>query len=354
MFEAAQDAADATEFMETIKVEFYSDHVFIFTPKGDVKRFPKGATTLDFAYAVHTDVGHRCTGAKVNGRMVPLRYELQSGDTVEIMTSPNQKPSRDWLDIARTGRAIQKIRRYVREEERELGIRIGREMLESELKRTGWTLAKFKADSNVDEFIAKRGLADIDALYVEIARGQLGSGTVVKKCLPEEEAKPSGSLASLLNRFRSRAESPVLISGEDGVLVSYAKCCNPLPGEAVTGFITRGRGITVHRVTCKQLKGMDADRRIPVEWDAGADARHSGEVQIVCSDQPGLLANISRVCEQAAVNINRAEARAIGDNRAICTLELAVRDVSELTRLMKNLERVKGVESVERVAASPR
>ena len=353
LFETAREAEDATEFMETVKVEFYANEVFIFTPAGDIKRFPAGATALDFAYAVHTEVGNTCTGARVNGRLVPLRYELESGDSVEIVTSKNQKPNRDWLDIAKTGRAIQKIRRFLREEERELGVRIGREMLDGELRRLGSSLKRVHSDGRLNNLLEERNYDDVESLLVDVARGQTGLSSTAKGLIPPkavEETAPGtvGQISSLFTRWRTRSESPVLISGEDGVLVSFARCCSPLPGESVLGYITRGRGITVHRMDCHQLKKLNADRRIPVQWDPASDQRHTGELQIVCTDRPGLLANISKVCELANVNISRAEARNIGDDRAVCTLELAVRDVSELQRLTRHIEKISGVESVHR------
>jgi guanosine-3',5'-bis(diphosphate) 3'-pyrophosphohydrolase len=355
LFETARDADSATDFMQTVKVELYADEVFVFTPRGDVKEFPAGATALDFAYAVHTDVGHHCTGARVNGRLVPLRYQLKSGDAVEIVTSPTQKPNRDWLDIARTGRALEKIRRFLREEERELGIRLGRDMLEAELKRLHWTVAKAKAEGRWAEMLASRQLKDDEQLFVEVARGQQALQTVVKDALPDgvyqrKETTTTGALSSLFTRWRGRSESPVLIQGEDGVLVTFARCCNPLPGEPVAGFITRGRGISVHKITCAQLETLEPERRIAVEWDPQSQSKHSGEIQIVCTDRPGMLSNITKVCEQAQVNINRAEARNMADGRALCTLELSVRDVGELTRLIKNIEKIQGVESVARMA----
>jgi GTP pyrophosphokinase len=354
LFDAARDAEDATDFMEAVKVEFYADEVFVFTPKGDVKRFPQGATTLDFAYAVHTDVGNHCTGAKVNGRLVPLRYELQSGDTVEIVTSESQRPSRDWIALAHTGRAIQKIRRFLRQEEREQGLRLGREMIEAELKRFSWTLQKVCKEASYREALKKRGVKDLDPLLVEVARGHVALGPLVKDLLPDgiyqARQEDHGGLSSLLNRFRRSTTSPVLITGEDGLLVSYAKCCGPLPGEPIAGFITRGRGITVHRSACPQLAGMDPDRQIPVEWDAQAEVKHSGEIRIYCTDKPGMLAKITNICEQNGVNINRAEAQAPTDAPAVVTLELELRDVSELTRLISNIEKVPGVDAVTRTA----
>jgi GTP diphosphokinase / guanosine-3',5'-bis(diphosphate) 3'-diphosphatase len=353
-FESAKDADDAQEFMESLKVEFYADEVFVFTPEGDVKRFPMGATALDFAYAVHTDVGQRCTGAKANGRMVPLRYALQSGDSIEVLTSPTQQPSRDWLDIARTGRAISKIRRYLRQEERDQGVRLGREMVDGELKRFGWSLDRCKKEGRLKPALAAFGFKDVEPLLVDVARGQLGLATAMRELLPEgvyqsrQEEAQQNALASILNRFRRTTQSPVLITGEDGLLVHFAKCCAPLPGEPVVGFITRGRGITVHQHTCSQLEGMDPERQLAVEWDRDSALRHSGEIRIYCADKPGMLANITKLCDQNGVNINRAIAESTKGDPAMVRLELAVRDVSELTRLIRNIEKLEGVESVQR------
>ena len=354
VFEAAQDADTATEFMESLKVAFYADEVFVFTPVGDIKQFPIGSTALDFAYAVHTDVGSRCTGAKVNGRMVPLRYELRSGDTVEVLTSETQKPSRDWLDIARTGRAITKIRRYLRLQEREKGVKLGREMMDGELKRFGWTLERVKKEGRYKEALRARGFKEVEPLLVDVARGQLGLSSVVRDMLPEgtyqsrQEEAQQNALASILNRFRRTTQSPVLITGEDGLLVHFAKCCAPLPGEPVIGFITRGRGITIHKTSCSQLEGMDPDRRIPVEWDRSSELRHSGEIRIFCTDRPGMLAKITKLCEKSGVNINRASAAAGVGSASEVRLELAVRDVGELGRLIRNIEKIDGVDSVQR------
>jgi guanosine-3',5'-bis(diphosphate) 3'-pyrophosphohydrolase len=352
VFESVKETETATEFAEAVKGEFYSDEVFLFTPTGDVKAVARGATALDFAYAIHTDVGNHCTGARVNGRIVPLRHTLRSGDTVEILTNPNQKPNRDWLDFAKTGRAIQKIRRFLREEERELGARLGREMLDSELKRFHWAWAKVKSEGRLKATLEARSCESEEHLFVEVARGHHSLQSVVRDLLPEgvyqRREAPSSGLSGILNRFRARAESPVLISGEDGLLVTFARCCQPLPGEPVVGYITRGRGITVHKAECGQLSATDLDRRIAVEWDPRAAGRHSGEVQIYCTDRPGMLSSITKLCEMAQVNINRAEAK-ISDGHAVCLLELAVRDVHEFDRLIKSIERLPGVETVTRV-----
>jgi GTP diphosphokinase / guanosine-3',5'-bis(diphosphate) 3'-diphosphatase len=354
VFEHASELEDAADFMEALKYEFYADEVFVFTPAGDIRTFPAGASALDFAYAVHTEVGNRCVGAKVNGRMVPLRYALQSGDTVEILTSPNQKPNRGWLEIAKTGRAIQKIRRVLKEEERELGVRLGRELIEAELKRFSMNVVKVRAEGGLNRVLQARGIGSADDLYLDVGRGRLMAPEIVRELLPEGLWKPrqeasANPLTAVFGRWGRRAESPVLIGEEDGVLVHFAKCCSPLPGEPISGFITRGRGITVHRADCAELERLDDDRRVAVQWDAGQRHRHHSEIQIVCADRPGLLADISKVCEQANVNISRAEARSIDDERAVCTLVLSVRDVDEMNVVSANLRKVRGVESVQRL-----
>ncbi|TNE86726.1 MAG: bifunctional (p)ppGpp synthetase/guanosine-3',5'-bis(diphosphate) 3'-pyrophosphohydrolase [Deltaproteobacteria bacterium] len=354
LFETARDAESAEEFMETVKVELYADEVFVFTPAGDVKRLRKGATALDFAYLVHTDVGNHCVGARANGRMVPLRYELQSGDRLEILTSPSQSPNRDWLQICKTGRALQKVRRYLREEEKEAAVRLGREMLDSELKKYGSSAKKIIGSQELKEFLSNRPHRDAEQLFEAIARGQVGLSTVCKAVLPageyERQRQQAGTFGQLLNRWRRPTQSPVLITGEDGVLVTYAGCCNPLPGEDVVGFITRGRGITVHKAACSQLNGLDEGRQIPVEWDIGRGTQHSGQIKIFCNDRPGMLANITSVCEQQAVNILSAQASSGSTEGAVVTLDLSVRDVAELTRVIRNIEKIRGVEAVQRVS----
>jgi guanosine-3',5'-bis(diphosphate) 3'-pyrophosphohydrolase len=350
LFETARDAESAEEFMETVKVELYADEVFVFTPAGDVKRLRKGATALDFAYLVHTDVGHHCVGARANGRMVPLRYELQSGDRLEILTSPSQSPNRDWLQICKTGRALQKVRRFLREEEREAAVRIGREMLDSELKKHGSSVKKILPSQELKTFLDGRPEKDAEGLFESI---QAGLGTVSRELLPDGEydrqRQQAGTIGQFLNRWRRPTQSPVLITGEDGVLVTYAGCCSPLPGEEVVGFITRGRGITVHKADCAQLAGLDAGRQLPVQWDIGRASQHNGQIKIFCNDRPGMLANITSVCEQQAVNILSATASSSSGEGAVVTLDLSVGDVAELTRVIRNIEKIRGVEAVQRV-----
>ena len=353
LFEAARDVTDPTEFLETVKIDLFANEIFVFTPKGDVKFFPQGATALDFAYSIHTEVGRRCTGAKVHGRMVPMRYRLQNGDRMEIMTSATQTPSRDWLDIAKTGRALSKIRRSIREEERERGRVLGRELLEVELKKNERSLSKLIRSGELTKIARKFGHRKPEQLYLDIAQGNTVLKKVLDEIIPPEE-KPgeditTNPISSFINRIRKRSVSPVLISGEEDVLTSYARCCNPLPGEPVAGFITRGRGITVHKVACSQLLAMDPERRVKVEWHAESKSRHTSELEIVCVNKPGMLADLGAICKTQNINVTRMTANPIEDNKAILNLEVSVLNVSELIFLMRNIEKIKGVIRVNRL-----
>ena len=355
LFEAAREVEDPNEFLETVKVDLFANEIFVFTPKGDVKIFPQGATALDFAYAIHTEVGNSTYGAKVNGRMVPLRHELNNGDSIEILTRTGQKPSRDWIQFARTGRALSKIRRSLREEEREKGRTLGQEMVERGVKQFGFNLQKLIKAGKLEETSHKLGHRHPDTLYLAVAQGHLSIKKVLRELLgaevvdKEEEAEP-GAWTTLIRKI-TRPESPVVISGEEDVLVSFARCCSPLPGETVAGYITRGRGITVHRSSCPQLQALEPERRIPVQWQRGAKARHHGELSVLCANKPGMLADLGGICKQLDINVTRMEARSLEDEKALLTLEVSVEDVDQLTRLMKGISRLKGVVRVDRVNA---
>ena len=353
-FAQAAQTSDATELMETVKVAFYADEVFVFTPAGDVKVFPLGATPIDFAYAIHSDVGDQCVGARVDGRIVPLDYRLKSGDRVEILTKTGQRPRRDWLDIAKTSSAIYRIRRYLRRAEEQSALRVGREILEAELERVGWSLSKADKDGLVDGYLKHRSLKSIDGVFIELARGHRPASEVAQQMLPKgvwfsrQEEGNRNRITGLLNRFVRKSRSPVVIGGQDDLLVSYAGCCNPLPGEPVVGFITRGRGITVHRADCEQLQRLEEDRRIPVEWDAGDDTRHSNSLVIFCENKPGMLSAVTKICEKHAVNIERAEARATQGPVGQILLQVAVRDLAELQAVITKIQRIPEVQHVER------
>lgn len=360
LIEWQQDLKDPTAFLESVKVDLFPDEVYVFTPKGDVKVLPKGSTPIDFAYAIHTEVGHHTTGAKVNGRLVPLTYKLRSGDRVEIITSQNRYPSKDWLKIVVTSRARSKIQHWISQKEMERSRELGREILEKELKKYDRNLNKIIKDGEFDRVMKKLGVATPEAVFAGIGYGKFSKDKVIGLLVPEEEIhktkesslEEQSALKKLFKRKVKKDEAGVRISGVDDVLVHFAKCCEPLPGDDIVGYITRGRGVTIHRSNCPRIAGIDPERRISVEWTGEAAGQRPVRISIICSDRPGLLAAISKSLASSDVNITRADVRATGDLKARCTFEFSVNSLEHLQTVIKNIEKVKGVISVERLHSS--
>lgn len=361
----AEDIEDSREFLDVLKVDLYADQVYVYTPRGDIRWFPSGSTPLDFAYAIHTEVGHHCTGARVNGRMVKLNYKLRSGDTIEIITKPDQQPNKDWLQAARTSRALSKIRAFLRKEERDKSIELGRSVLDQELRKHRSSLKAVTKQDGLRKALEANGRQKVEELFAEIGYGRL---SVEDKVLPhyiddeilqkekaknqEEEDSPSAltTLSGLFRRIGRRSGSPVKIDGMDGMLTTFSKCCRPLPGDQVMGFITRGRGITVHRSDCKQALALPRERRVNVEWDLDQKVPHAAQITIITVDRPMMLAELSKTIGKMNVNITRAEARTTREDRGHITLEVAVSDTNQLRNVMRGIERLQGVISVEREA----
>jgi GTP diphosphokinase / guanosine-3',5'-bis(diphosphate) 3'-diphosphatase len=359
LMEWQQDLKDPTEFIETVKIDLFADEVYVFTPKGDVKALPKGSCPIDFAFAVHTDVGTHCSGARVNGAIVPLRYQLRNGDTIEIITSPNQKPNKDWLKFVVTSRAKAKIRHVLRTEQRERAKVLGRELLEREFRKWGVSFAKAQKHGDLEK--ASQGLraGTVEDLICLVGYGRVTPSQVVELCVPEdrrkegprEETVSSNPITNLFRKVtRKTATSGIKVAGEDDVLVRFAKCCNPLPGDVIVGFITRGRGVTVHTRDCQKAFDLDPERRVAVDWDGKSKAPRPVALQVICADKPGLLAHISSAFTDAGVNIAQAHCRATDDNRAVNTFQFNVTDLDQLKNVMKSLQRISGVFSVERIA----
>lgn len=348
LFEAAQELTDGQEFLETVKVELFSEEVFVFTPKGHVKIFPKGSTILDFSYSIHSEIGSKTTGAKVDGRMVPLRYKMQNGDHIEILTSLSQKPSRDWLNIAKTSRALSKIRHVIRTDERDQSKILGEQLLEKILKENELSLSKVQKSGKLDEAIKNFGHREAEQLFLAIGEGALTATKVLDFILPPINRKPAG-FSSFFNRIRGKSTSPVLINGEDDVLTSFAKCCSPLPGEAVAGFITRGRGITIHRENCKQYINSEPERKLSVEWHHSKEGLHTATLRLDCSNQMGILADIGGVCKTLGLNISYLETKVISDQVAQITLSISILHIDQISKLRKNLIKIKGVDLVTRI-----
>ncbi|HET6923672.1 MAG TPA: TGS domain-containing protein, partial [Anaeromyxobacteraceae bacterium] len=353
LVEWQRELGDAAEFLETVRVDLFAEEVFVFTPKGDVKSLPRGATPVDFAYAIHSEVGARCVGAKVNGKIVPLRYTFKNGDTCEILTSPNAQPNKDWLGFVKTSRAQARIRQFIRQAEHKRSLEIGREVAERELRRFGLNLNRLQKDGELDKVAAQFGYRIGDDLLVGIGYGRVSPMQVLQKLLPPEKLaapQPTPEPSRLTEIFRKVARRPaggVRISGIDDVLVRFGRCCNPVPGDPIVGFITRGRGVTVHTIGCEKALTQDPARRVDVTWDVKGDFKRPVQVKVVTNDRPGMLAKVSQTFSEADINIASANVRAHGD-RAVLSFEVSVQDLKQLTSVMRRIERIDGVHSVER------
>ncbi len=376
LMEWQQDLKDPKEFLDTVKVDLFTDEVFVFTPKGDVKSLPRGATPVDFAYAIHSDVGSKCVGAKVNGKIVPLRYKLKNGDQLEVLTSPQAHPSKDWLTFVKTSRAQQKIRGFIKLQQREKSLQLGRELADKEFKRFGLNLNKLIKGGELKKHAEGFGFRTEDDLMVAIGYGKVQPSQVVDKLVPAEKVAEtreaaakdavraangeSRGLFSAMQALPSVSElarklvgkpskTGVTIGGVDDVLVRFARCCNPVPGDPIAGFITRGRGVTVHTAGCEKALATDPERRVDVAWDMRADFKRSVTLRVMTADRPGLLADITNTFSKKGVNISQANCRATGDDRAVNTFEVTISDLKQLTELMRSIEKLNGVHSVERI-----
>jgi GTP diphosphokinase / guanosine-3',5'-bis(diphosphate) 3'-diphosphatase len=357
LVEWQRELADPREFLETVKVDLFSDEVFVFTPKGAVKSLPRGATPVDFAFTIHSEVGERCVGAKVNGKLVPLRYKLKNGDTVEILTSPHSHPSKDWLTFVKTSRAQAKIRQYIRQAEHRRSIEIGREVAEREFRRFGLTLNKLQKGGELDKAAAHFGYRIGDDLLAGIGYGKVAPAQVLQQLLPADklaapqppDAAPTSRITELFRKMARRPVEGVRINGIDDVLVRYGKCCNPVPGDSIVGFITRGRGVTVHTAACDKVLGIDRERRVDVAWDVRGDFKRPVSLRVVTHDRPGILAKISQTFSEAGVNISQASCRTTPGERAVNEFEVTIGDLKQLNSVMRNIERIEGVQSVQRV-----
>ncbi len=353
LMEMHQDLADPTDFIETVKVDLFGDEIFVYTPRGDVKVLPPGATPVDFAYQIHTEVGHRCTGAKVNAVLVPLRHRLKSGDVAEILTSDGHKPSKDWLAFVATSKARTKIRQVIRREQRERSRELGREVLEKELRKRGKSLTKLLKAGEVDKAAGELRCHGEQDLFQQVGYGRVTTEKVLELLAPrpateEEEPQPSG-IGKLLKKLTRGDQKGVRIAGFEDVLLRYAKCCHPVPGDPVIGYITRGRGVTIHRRSCRAALDIDPERRIDVEWDASPHARHEVTVRVRCADQPGVLASITQLFSSNGINITEASCRTTEDRRATNEFKVLVKDVSQLNGVIRKIGGISEVYSVERV-----
>ncbi|MBK7595844.1 MAG: bifunctional (p)ppGpp synthetase/guanosine-3',5'-bis(diphosphate) 3'-pyrophosphohydrolase [Gemmatimonadetes bacterium] len=348
LMELQQESASAEDFLEFLKVDLYHDEIFIFTPQGDVKQLPKGATAIDFAFHVQTDVGFRTQGAKVNGRIAPLHRELKNGDTVEILTSPQAKPSRDWLAHVRTGRARSKIKQWIRQEEESVSSQLGREILTRELKRRRLEAPSAEAMHQAGITL---NLIDGTALEVSLGRGDLAIGQVMRALFPDLapdalQEKPATIFGRVVDRFR--LGRGIKIQGVDGLMIRYAQCCQPVPGDEVVGYVTQGRGISIHRADCPNLLTLGGEgRRVEIDWQEQSGETFAVRLVVTGEDRRGLYADVMQAISQTGTNIRGADLHS-KDGSVFGTIFVEVDNLPHLAKVLKAIRRVKGVSTVER------
>ncbi len=353
LLEWQTDMRDSKEFMESLKVDFYSDRVFVFTPKGDVKEFIQGATPLDFAYGIHSEIGHKCAGAKVNGKIVPLGYVLKTGDIVEILTSAASKgPSRDWLKVVKTSQAKSKIKNWFRKELKEENIAKGRDMLEKEARHRGYEFKTLFRPEWLKGIFKKFTLQSVDDMYAAVGYGGIATGQILSRLIQEYTLQNKEQEVKQETRKSRKADSSgVIVKGYDDMVVRFAKCCNPVPGDGIVGYITRGRGVSVHRSDCSNISTADFEsgRMIDVNWSENESSSYSVEVQINADDRRGLIAEVSNKIFGLGVPLTSVNARLGKGSAAVIIVGLEISDISQLEVIFKGLKAIPGVHEVFRI-----
>jgi GTP pyrophosphokinase len=363
LLDIQRDVRDPQEFIQSLKVELYPEEVYTFTPKGQVKAFPRGATPIDFAYSIHTDVGHQCVGARVNGKMVPLRTRLKNGDIVEIVTQAGHKPGRDWLNFVVSSHARYKIKHLLRLEERARAVDLGRKLLEKEMRRYDLPVKTTFESDMFTKAQGEAGAKNLEDVFALIGYGTLSAKQFLAKLVPSDklrEKAPEGAVAAAFKRVLGGADQKIKVSGGiDDLLIVRARCCNPIRGEKIVGYITRGKGVSVHSVTCPNVVNLlyDPERRIDVEWDKAADgtsaANYTVKLTMEVEDRRGLLAAVSAKIADINTNIKNMEARTEhGDQRARIDMTVEIADLKHLEKVMKSLRAVDGVLDVERAGGA--
>jgi GTP pyrophosphokinase len=356
IMEWQQELKDPAEFLRMVKVDLYPDEVYCFTPQGQVKSLPRGATPVDFAYSVHTEVGHHCAGARVNGKLQPLRTELKNGDIVEILTSPSHSPSPDWLAFVQTPRARTKIRQWLNAERRNRAVELGKTLTDREFKRFRFNLKPHLQEAGrLREALLGMGFASIEDFYAGVGYGKAVPKALVERLDPQAKAQesPEGGLTQVVKRALGLSGKKVAVRGLDDALIILARCCNPIRGEPIVGYITRGRGVTVHSERCPNLEKLlyDPERRIEVVWEGADESRFEVRLTVFSEDRPGILARITQAIADAKSNIKHVEARTFEDRRGEITLVLDIRDVDHLQKIVERLKGIDGVYHVERQVA---
>jgi len=345
---------DPREFLANLKEDLFTEEVYVFTPAGDTHSFPQGSTVVDFAYRIHSDLGHHCAGGRVNGKLVAGRYVLQQGETVEVLTTDDQTPQREWLRFVATPRARQRIAGWLKHEEKDRAIALGRQILERDLAQYHLGIARLNREGRMAELLKTFRKDDENALLEAIGYGRLVPRRVLEAVVPAEKLKAASvggkrRFGRIFNMISRQRKPGVIVEGTEGEVVRLAKCCQPLPGEPVTGVLTRGRGVTVHALTCSRIEGVDPFRRVDVSWEKRARLARMVKIEVRSRDRPGILAAMSQAIASAGVNIERAQVRSASDGSASNLFEMSLETLDEFNQVVRNLRRIPGVKDVRRV-----
>ncbi|ADU63079.1 MAG: bifunctional (p)ppGpp synthetase/guanosine-3',5'-bis(diphosphate) 3'-pyrophosphohydrolase [Pseudodesulfovibrio sp.] len=354
-----RELSDPREFMASLRLEMFQEEVYVFTPSGDIKELPEGATPVDFAYAIHSEVGDKCAGAKVNGRIVPLHSPLKNGDSVEIITDKNRMPSRDWLKFVKTAKARTRIKQYIRTVERERAIALGRELLEKEGRRLGINVQKAIKDGDFIKLVEGFNCGSVDDLLTQVGFSRFTPRKVVKKLYSVIHGE-SMDLRKVRDKEEESAPAPdpkkkpktdgLQISGVDNVLVRFASCCNPLPGEPIIGYITRGRGVTVHRIDCHNVKNFEEERLVGVNWEGVEEKPYPAKIKIKCLNKTGMLGKICSMLAEQNVNIDSGSFESKVDGTSVLEFTVEVKDLDQLYSALSKVKALKAVQEALRVS----
>ena len=359
LIDQQREISDPREFLSSLKVDLYPDEVYCFTPKGEVITLPRDATPVDFAYAIHTEVGHHCIGAKVNNRIVPLRQKLRNGEIVEVLTSKDSGPSRDWLTFATTARARNRIKRWLYQKEREDAAELGRKLLEKEARKFKTSWKKISVSEALTRVMQEQGVQKLDDLYPEVGFGKIGARQIFSALFPdqvpdsEKKAKPS-AITTVVNKVLGRTDSPITVRGQGGLLVYRGKCCNPIRGDEIVGYITRGKGISVHTAACPNAASfLGSDRMTEVEWiQVPGEDVFQVRLQIAVEDRQGILADITSAISNLKTNIRESRSTTEGGKGSV-EVTVEIQDVKHLQRVIQGLKSIRGIQDVERVNRIP-
>lgn len=354
LLEWQRDLQDPNDFLETVKVDLFDEEVYVFTPKGEVRPLRRGSTPIDFAYSIHSDLGSECTGARVNGSIVNLRYELQNGDVVEVIRTKGSKPKNDWLKFVKTSKAINKIRAFLRQESNEQNQIIGQELFEKALRSYGYQLSRLKKENLLAKLLQSKKLVSEKELFLDIAYGKTTIESLMLTLFPESDPQKLKEVSEAMDpegkerKSQKDSQTPILVDGEDGIAIRYPKCCSPVHGDPIIGFVTIGHGVTIHHKSCSNVSTYDLSRQIRVEWNENRKQFRPVDLKIESEDMPGLLASMSQVFHKAGANISAVNCQTNEQGNAINEFTIMVNDLDQLKKVIQNIKALPGIKHVER------